>query len=234
MAEKKKAATSKKTSTTSPKAPKKGEGINVPVFDMKGEAQEAVTLPTTAQTETSKETITQTLRVYQANTHQGTAFTKTRGQVAGSTRKLYRQKGTGRARHGSKKAPIFVGGGVTFGPQSRQVKRQLPKKMRVRALRSLVWEKANNGHMKVIAGFDKATGTTKDMVALLQKLDVGVDSLLLVIEPKMHTARRGARNIQKVTVVSSHTLSPLDVVHHNTLIVAKEVIDKMIKTDLHV
>ena len=106
-------------------------GLTVDVYDTRGKVVEKMHLPKDIfGVDVNQQLIAQAVRVYLANKRQGTVSTKTRGEVTGSTRKIYRQKGTGRARHGSIRAPIFVHGGLVFGPKPRDYSMKFPKKMR--------------------------------------------------------------------------------------------------------
>src|SRR3989344_7204583 len=117
-----------------PKAKKSGS-LTVPVYEISGKEKGSLSLPKEAfSVDVNKALLAQAVRVYQSNQRQGTASTKTRGEVVGSTRKIYRQKGTGRARHGDIKAPIFVGGGVAHGPKSANYRKSISQKMRRIAL----------------------------------------------------------------------------------------------------
>ncbi|MDR5683993.1 MAG: 50S ribosomal protein L4 [Armatimonadota bacterium] len=134
------------------------------------------------------------------------ASTKTRGEVAGSTRKIWRQKGTGRARHGSRKAPIFVGGGIVFGPRPRDHTQRLPKAMRRLAVRSVLSDAVRDGRLIVVEGFGITEGRTRELVDLLDGLEVeGRTALIAASEDRL--VRRAARNLPDVTVLSPDDLS---------------------------
>lgn len=107
---------------------------------------------------------------YQANRRSGTAQTKTRGEVRGTGKKMYRQKGTGNARHGDRKAPLFVGGGVAFGPRNRSYAKTVPKKVRKLALRRVLGEKINDGEVLSVSSFEIASGKTKDFVKAVREI----------------------------------------------------------------
>ena len=110
-------------------------GLNIDVFDIKGKNVGSISLPESIfKAKVNPQVVAQAVRVYLANQRQGTSSTKTRGEVQGSTRKIYRQKGTGRARHGSIRAPIFVHGGVAFGPKPRDFSLKIPSKIKQQAL----------------------------------------------------------------------------------------------------
>ena len=176
---------------------------------------------------THNKLLAQAVRVYQTNLHRGTAFTKTRGEVTGSTRKIYRQKGTGRARHGDIRAPIFVGGGTVFGPRKKQPKRLLlSKKMRQTVLRASLTQKASDKGIWVIADLSKMSGKTKDMARLLQKIALLGKKILLVVDETFPEAVRAARNIERVTLNTSFSISAYDVLMHQHLVFAKETLEK--------
>ena len=107
---------------------------------------------------------------FQANRRSGTAQAKTRGEVAGNNKKMYRQKGTGNARHGTKKAPIFVGGGVAFGPRNRSYAKQVPKKVRKLALQRVLTELIAEEAIHVVDSFAIADGKTKSCVAAIREI----------------------------------------------------------------
>jgi len=107
---------------------------------------------------------------YQANRRSGTAQTKTRGEVRGTGKKMYRQKGTGNARHGDRKAPLFVGGGVAFGPRNRSYAKTVNKKVRTLALQRVLGEKINAGLVQSVSSFEVASGKTKDFVKAVRDL----------------------------------------------------------------
>src|SRR3989338_5152877 len=132
------------------------KGLVAKVFDTKGALKKTIDLPKEIfGVQENNILLAQAVRVYLANQRQGTVSTKTRGEVAGSTRKIYRQKGTGRARHGSIRAPIFVHGGLVFGPKPRDYSMKFPKKMRKAALASALSSKVNDAQVKVVDGLEK-------------------------------------------------------------------------------
>jgi large subunit ribosomal protein L4 len=135
----------------------------------------------------------------------GDASTKTRGEVAGSTRKIWRQKGTGRARHGSRKAPIFVGGGIVFGPRPREYGQRLPKAMRRLALRSVLSDAVRDGRLAVVEGFGVTEGRTREVVDFLDGLEVEGRTVLIPASQD-HLVRRAARNLPDVVVLHPEKL----------------------------
>jgi len=131
---------------------------------------------------------------YQANRRSGTAQCKTRGEVRGTGKKMYRQKGTGGARHGDRKAPIFVGGGVAFGPRNRSYAKTVSKKVRTLALRRVLGEKINEGVVHSVGSFEVASGKTKDIVKAIREV---TDAARVIIIGKSFTEEtyRAERNL---------------------------------------
>ena len=146
----------------------------------------------------------------------GTAATKTRGKVVGSTAKIYPQKGTGRARHGSRKAPIFVGGGTVFGPQPRDYSYTLPKRIRRLGLHMALADRANSGKLTLVESFD-LSGKTKEFVAWARENGFdGSERVLLVSDDEL--ARRAARNLPWVSVLQPAGLNVYDILRHEHVI----------------
>jgi large subunit ribosomal protein L4 len=182
----------------------------------------------------NKSLLAQAIRVYLANQRQGTASTKTRGEVQGSSRKIYRQKGTGRARHGSIRAPIFVKGGVVFGPRPHDYSLDLPKKMKRKALFSALSAKVAGKEVTIVDGFETLTPKTKNFVTVLQKLGLEgkKKSILLVTDAKAEKVRRAGRNVQGVNFAGAVRLNAYEVLKSKNLIIMKEALAEMEKTFL--
>ncbi|MCL4871933.1 MAG: 50S ribosomal protein L4 [Anaerolineae bacterium] len=156
--------------------------------------------------------------VYQlVNARRGTHKTKTRAEVNRTTAKVYKQKGTGRARHGSKKAPIFVGGGVAHGPRPRDYTKRMPRKMRRAALRSALTVKAGDGNIVVLDDLQLAMPKTKDMVAIMNQL-VGAQSALVLLPDQNVNVELSARNLTQVKALRAHYLNIRDLLGHDKLV----------------
>lgn len=164
----------------------------------------------------------QALVAQHANARKGTASTKTRGEVEGSTRKIWRQKGTGRARHGDIRAPIFVGGGVVFGPKPRDYSHRLPRAMRTLALRSVLSDAAQTGRLVVVDGFGVQEGRTREVAAFLQKLGVVSQRVVLVVGSQGRLVGRAARNLPRVTVLTPNTLNVADLLWADRILVSRD------------
>lgn len=163
-----------------------------------------------------------------ANKRQGTAATKERGDVVGSTSKLYRQKGTGRARAGTRKSPIWVGGGTVFGPQPRSYNTRMPKKMKQRAMVSLLSKKMAESRVKIVQDFDVASGKTKELAAKLAAV-TGRDRVLLIIQDGSTMVRRAAKNIPWVRCYSSARLAFKDMFYAKELVITESALREIEK-----
>jgi len=152
-----------------------------------------------------------------ANARQGTHSTKTRGEVAGSTRKLYRQKGTGRARAGAIRAPHRRGGGITFGPKPRSYRQAMPKKMRRLAIRSVLSAKAAEEELVLVDSLQLPEPTTKQMTETLRNLQVN-GSVLLVMDPADRNVVLSARNIPGVYTLPAAQLNVEKILSHKYLV----------------
>lgn len=214
------------------KRKKEGNSLRADVFDLKGKVVETIDLPKEifGQKENAK-LIAQAVRVYAANKRSGTASTKTRGEVTGSTRKIWRQKGTGRARHGDIKAPIFVHGGVAFGPKPRDFHLILPQKMRRIALFTSLSEKLRDGNMTIVAGIKSIEPKTKMMVSVLRALfpQKKEERTLFVLDKEDKTTNvvRAVRNIKGIEITRFHTLNAYDVLVAGRILFTKEAIESL-------
>lgn len=158
-----------------------------------------------------------------ANRRRGTAATKTRGEVRGGGRKPWRQKGTGRARHGSIRSPLWVGGGTVFGPQPRDYSYDVPRKVKRLALRSALSVKVKSDDLIVLENFALADGKTKSLSGLLQKLDVRRKALIVTAAPDK-IVDRSARNIPGVTVCAADGLNVYDVLCHDKIVMTRDAV----------
>lgn len=200
--------------------------LSVPVYSLVGRAAGILTLPKEIfGQKVNKSLLAQAIRVYATNQKHLTGSTKTRGEVEGSTAKIYRQKGTGRARHGAVRAPIFVGGGITFGPKPRKVRLSLPKKMKKAALNAALSSKVLDKKVMGITGIEKASGKTKEITKFLEKLKV--KRALIITAEKIDNLQRAVRNIKKIDVLSANLINAYEVLKHDVLIVTKEAVEKL-------
>ena len=181
--------------------------------------------------------LAQAIRVYRANLREGNANTKTRGEVEGSTRKVWQQKGTGRARHGGVRAPIFVGGGIAFGPRTRDFRLKLPQKMKKVALFSALTAKFQDGHIRVTDDLTAATGKTIEFSKMFKTMQVADKKsrghkVLFVMPGMADLIVRGLRNIDGVQYEMANNLNALDVVTHRYIIFQKNALGTLKNTFL--
>lgn len=164
------------------------------------------------------------VRNFLANRRAGTVGTKTRGDVSGSGRKLWKQKGTGRARIASLRSPLWKGGGNVHGPQPRDWSYSMPKKMRRGALRSALSERLREGNLVIIDQFSFDRPRTKDFIAVLGVL--GVDGKTLIVESRENSNLvLSARNVQKTKIVQSRSLNIYDVLYHEKLVLSRAAVE---------
>ncbi|MFZ2025371.1 MAG: 50S ribosomal protein L4 [Microgenomates group bacterium] len=170
--------------------------------------------------------IAQAVRVYLANQREGSASTKTRGKVEGSTRKIYKQKGTGRARHGSIRAPIFVGGGIVFGPQPRDYSLHFPGSMKNAAIKSALALKLKEEKIVVMEDAKMTKPATKTVAAAFTK--IGATRSVLLVVDDMHTNLvKSARNICCVTVEPAKNVTTYEVFTSHRVVITKEALKQL-------
>ena len=162
---------------------------------------------------------------YLANQRQGTKSAKTRAEVRGGGRKPWRQKGTGRARHGTIRSPIWVGGGVTFAPKPRDFSVRLNKKQKRLALKSALSDKLNQGKIVVLDNMDLPEIKTKSMLEICNNLDL--NGALIVMEGSNKNAILSARNIPTLKTAAVNTINVYDILKHDSFVVTKEAVEKM-------
>ena len=160
-----------------------------------------------------------------ASLRQGTHAVKTRSDVRGGGRKPWRQKGTGRARHGSIRSPIWVGGGTAFGPTPRSYSYKMPKKVRRLALLSALSSKVKEGDLLVLDAITMDAPKTKEIIKMLEALDVN-EKALIVTADKEETIIRSANNLQNTNVITVDEINVLDLLSHDKLIITKDAAEK--------
>jgi large subunit ribosomal protein L4 len=201
--------------------------MNVDVYDVQGQVIRQATLPDAIfGVEVKEHLLYEVVRYQLARRRQGTAHTKNRSDVRGGGRKPWRQKGTGRARAGSRRSPLWRGGGTVFGPLPRSYAYTMPKKQRRAALCSALSLKVRENAFRVIERFDIAQPKTRQVVQLVQYFTDQPKVLLLVGEPHQFL-HLSARNIPNVKVLPIAGLNVYDLLHHTTVICAEEAIEKI-------
>ncbi|HNS52436.1 MAG TPA: 50S ribosomal protein L4 [Anaerolineae bacterium] len=192
--------------------------MQVPVYNKQGEqVGEAQLRDDIFAVPVSEPLMHQALLRQLANARLGTAKTKTRGEVSGGGRKPWRQKGTGRARQGSIRAPHWRGGGIVFGPLPRSYRQQMPRKMRRQALRSALTVKAAESQVVLLESLDMGEPKTKDMVALLKAL--GIHSSALILLPgHSEVILQSVRNLPQVRTLVAQYLNVRDLLKFDALV----------------
>lgn len=167
--------------------------------------------------------IYEALRNELANRRMGTAATKRRGQVRGGGRKPHRQKGTGRARAGSSRSPLWVGGGTTFGPQPRDYGYRLPRKVKRLAIRSVLTSKQREDRLMVVDGVLAPSGRTRELAATLTKLAPGLKTVLVLATDDPMT-RRAGRNLPSLRILSSRRLRVHELLYGDRVLLQREAV----------
>ena len=162
---------------------------------------------------------------YLANQRQGTQSTKTRAEVRGGGRKPWRQKGTGRARQGSIRAPQWIKGGIALGPKPRTYKYAIPKKMRQLAFKSVLTSKVQEGKLVVVDKLDLKEIKTKEMVKVLNNLKVS--KTLIMLEEKNLNVQASSRNIENVKTTLVNTINIFDLLKYDFLVMTEEAVKKI-------
>ncbi|MCX6000090.1 MAG: 50S ribosomal protein L4 [Chloroflexi bacterium] len=164
-----------------------------------------------------------------ANARLGTVAVKTRGEVCGSTRKLYRQKHTGRARRGDARSPLMRGGGKAFGPRPRSYRQSMPKKMRRLALRCLLSSKAGSGEMVVLDQFGLADPKTKGMANVLKALGVDRSVLIVTGDPETNVVK-AARNLPGTRTLPAALISVVDLLSYKSMVITLDGLHRVEET----
>lgn len=161
-----------------------------------------------------------------SNERLGTHATKTRGMVRGGGRKPWKQKGTGRARAGSSRSPIWIGGGTTFGPQPRSYYKAMPLKARRLAVKSALSDKVNNSELYVLEEITLAAPKTKEVLNIINSFNVGDAKVLFITEGDVNV-ERSARNIQGVKALACEGMNIFDLLHYDKLFITKGAVAKI-------
>ena len=171
------------------------------------------------------------VRNYLANRRQGTSATKTRGNVSGSGRKLWKQKGTGRARIASIRSPLWKGGGNVHGPQPRDWSYKMPKKMRRGALRSALSERLREGNLIIIEDFSIQNPRTKDFIGVMSSLGFNDDKkrtkTLIVDSLENANLVLASRNVQKTKITNGYGLNIYDIIYHEKVLISKSAVEEL-------
>ena len=201
--------------------------MKLPVQDIKGQQQGDFEIKfELIENGRGTQAVHDTVVAYMANQRSGTACAKTVGEVAGTNRKPWRQKGTGRARAGSFRSPLWAGGGVVFGPRPRDFSKKVNAKTKQLSLRKALSERLKAGDVLVLADFKLASAKTKSFTAVLSKLDVK-GSALVVVDEIDNNLRLASRNVPRVEVTGADFLHTYQVLKSDKLLMTKSAFEKL-------
>lgn len=204
----------------------------VNIYSVKSKRLAEITLPKSFKEPMNEELLAQAVHVYEASEHYGTAKTKTRSEVARTTKKWFKQKGTGHARHGARSAPIFVGGGVAHGPKGFKRKLSLPQKMKKKALAIALALKNSKKQLGFadIAEIKKTNEAARLIVTIRHDFGIKNDARVrLVVSPKNRESKRYFRNLKSVLVTAYTNLNAYKVFNSSLVIFDKEIFERQKK-----
>jgi large subunit ribosomal protein L4 len=201
--------------------------VQVPVHSLTGEVTKQIEISDDVFAAPFNEAVVhQALVRQQANARQGTASTKTRSEVSGSSRKLHRQKHSGLARSGTLRSPLRRGGGIAFGPKPRSYRQAMPKNMRQLALRCALSAKARDGQLMVLEQLELDEPKTKEMVRILAAL--GVDSSALIVTSEAEdNVIKSARNLRGIKTLPASLLNVVDILSYKVLLMTVAAVSKV-------
>jgi large subunit ribosomal protein L4 len=199
--------------------------LSVPMLSLEAKESGVMNLPAVFEGKVNNALLAQAIRVYMANRKDFWSHTKTRSEVRGSSAKMGAQKGSGHARHGTKRSPVFVGGGIALGPRTRDVELALPKSLRQQALVAALRSKVQSGAVYGVDGFDKVTGKTSQMSKFVKTLAKG--NVLFVVENEIANAHRAVRNLADADLLPVEKLNALEIVRHTVIAFTKEAANKV-------
>lgn len=199
----------------------------LPLKNCKGKKLGEVTLSEKfTAAEKGAQAVYQAVVTHQAHQHQGSANTQRKGEVAGSGKKPWKQKGLGRARAGYRQSPVWRGGGVAFGPHPNKVRKQVPRKVARLAFARAFGERADAGQVMVLDEIKLATPRTKEMCLLLKALEVQGKTLLILDVPDT-TVTLAARNLKDVEVVCASNVNTYQIVRYPQIVITKAGVEKL-------
>ena len=205
-------------------------GAQVEVLNIEGQASGSVELPDDLfGIEVSEYALYRAVVAYEANQRQGTASTKTRSEIARTSKKHHRQKGTGWARRGSLRSPLVRGGGVAFGPQPRSYSTQLPKALKRLAFRSALTVKGAQGQVKVVDDFDFEEPSTKSFQKVIEACGLKGQKVLFVTAENAPVLVKSSRNLPKVNATHLGSLGTYGVVRADAVLFTRQALDSLVE-----
>ena len=181
-----------------------------------------------AEADKGKQAVHDLVTAYRANRRTGSANTKTRGEVRGNNKKIYKQKGTGNARHGDKRAPIFVGGGVVFGPRPRDYSKKVPKNVRKLALRRVLGDLVREESIKTLPSFSIADGKTKSFISAVTA-DVEPKKVLIVAKSFDDKTYLATRNVGWAQLVTAESVNVEELLHAKSILLVEDALETLAK-----
>lgn len=181
-----------------------------------------------AEADKGRQAVHDLVTAYRANRRTGSANTKTRGEVSGNNKKIYKQKGTGNARHGDKRAPIFVGGGVVFGPRPRDYSKKVTRNVRKLALRRVLGDAIRDGSVKTLASFSVTDGKTKSFVAAVTA-EVEAKKVLIVAKSFDDSTYLAARNVQWAQLVTAESVNVEELLRASSILLVEDAFETLAK-----
>ncbi len=226
VVKKEKKATKKAVAAKTPAhAPKNNV---LPVLDMNGSAHENITLdPLFHGSEINSDVVYQAVVMYQAAQREGTASTKDRGHVRGGGKKPWKQKGTGQARHGSRRSPLWRGGGTTFGPMPRDYSYSIPREIKRKAVVELVKDRVQNGKLLFLNQLELEKPKTRLMADVLDALKL--EKPLFLVEKRTQNVTLASRNIQSISIRTAEEVNALDLALHKECVMTKAAYQGLLK-----
>jgi large subunit ribosomal protein L4 len=182
-----------------------------------------------AEADRGSQAVHDLVTAYRANRRTGSASTKTRGEVRGNNKKIYKQKGTGNARHGDKRAPIFVGGGVVFGPRPRDYSKHVPKNVRKLALRRVLGDLVREESIKTLPSFSISDGKTKSFVSAVTAEVAEAKKVLIVAKSFDDKTYLAARNVAWAQLVTAESVNVEELIHANAVLVVEDALETLAK-----
>ncbi|MBF0123659.1 MAG: 50S ribosomal protein L4 [Candidatus Omnitrophica bacterium] len=199
------------------------------VYKIDGKESGSMDLPSEFDKAVNQDVIHQAIVMYQANARQGNADTKIRSEVSGGNKKPFRQKGTGQARQGSTRSPLFKKGGIVFGPHPRDYGYTIPKKVRMGALRESLNAKFKGSSLVCVDDMVMKSGKTKDFLAIMKNLKISGKKTLAIFEGSSKEAMLASRNIRGIQHEKAAEVNALDVLKNNKVLATKAAMEKILK-----
>lgn len=204
--------------------------MKVKIYNLTGEVLREESLPEFFDLKIKPTLVQQAVEIQLNNTRQVLAHTKGRGEVKGGGRKPWRQKGTGRARHGSIRSPLWKGGGVTFGPtKERNFSQKINSRAKCQALRMVLADKVKNENLIVVDELKISEPKTRKLVEVLQKLPVKNKTTLIILDKKDENIIIGSKNLRQVMTEAATSLNVVDLLKYQYLLMPVAAISKIVK-----